>query len=181
MTDKSFAQLEVGKPFPGPYPTAEGCVLESWETGWTGFIQMPGLQAREKRAFKKGLRAIGLTSYSTMDDVTVPVMVLDFKGLNRMDMNFNARAARPENVRRAIDERWNMMTLYLLDGRTLEGIRAVGMSPEIMRVLYSAIEDQLRTEYAQADYDRALSMVYARTTDEIFQSGVVQRLKQGGA
>lgn len=164
--------FETGKPFPLPYPQQEGCVLEIGKDGsLICLVQMPGLSRVERQAFKKSFSRYGYLESGT----TPPIAIWTFmfpKPMNPIDVNFNARIANPEGVRlfmAPVDGQIrNLITFFLLDRNILQGIKAVGLEPDAIRLFHGTIRKQLDMPYSQPDFDRALKGMFSYSTDEMF-------------
>jgi len=168
--------FEVGKPFPGPVPGQEGCIMEMSSDGSLFcMIQLPGLSRPEKQAFKKTFKRYGYLESGT--EPPIAFWIWDFPGpMNEMDCNFNG-AIVPGGI---VDAYLapedglvkNMITFYLLDGNILQGIKIVGLEPDAVRLFHVTIRKQRAGEWTVGQYDRALGAMYAYSTKEMFDMSV---------
>ncbi len=166
-----MTKYEINKPYPGAYPQQEGVVMELGQGGLIVFIQMPGLQKNERKGFKKGFKKYGYFE----SDTPVPISIWTFGFSPVIDTNFNARVANPEYIRAFLEPEdgqvKNLLTMFLLDGNILKGIKTVGLHPEAVELFHATIQKQLETEYSQADYDRYLSAIFSYSSEELMRMG----------
>ncbi len=172
--------IEVGKKYPGAVPMAEGANLEIGPDGLIMLIQMPDCTREEARAFRKGVRRH--TYLESSGTTPVAIWAFDFKKPHGpVDTNFNARI-----VRRDWLDNWmtpedgqtkNALNIILLDRRTVRGIKLFGLHQEAVGLFHATIRKQLATEYTQADYDSALSGMYAFSTEDFFRMGACFKSK----
>lgn len=168
-----YTKIEVGKPFPGPVMSQEGCIMELWKQGLVVQMQMPGLQKNEIEAFKSELQSY---SYFESDTpVPIAIWIWKFPSLTHLDTNFNAKLAKPEYIEDYLSlengQVKNLLTFYLLDKQILKGIKIVGLEPTAIRLFHQTISKQLSLDYSQADYDKYLQGLYRFTSKELFQMG----------
>ena len=169
--------IEVGQPWPGPVPPHEGAVLEIGGGGPVVLIQMPGCSGAERRAFARSFRRYAL--WRPPIDTPMAVWVFEFPGGMSPDMNFNARRMLEMNRRQHLEDFLdtsagvkNMWTFILLDGKTIRGIKIVGIDPEAVKTFHSIIREQLAADYTRRDFDRGLlQAVYPMTPADIFRLG----------
>jgi len=165
--------FEVGKPFPGPVPIKEGAIMELWSDGLTVLIQMPDCKKTEIQAFRQSFQQYSY--FETSLPVPIAIWVFDFpKPHGPVDVNFNAKLAKPEYIENYLDDKQgvkNLITFYLLDGKTLRGIKAVGLALGAVNLFHATIRKQLSLDYTQAEYDRYLEAICSYSTEEIFQMG----------
>ena len=169
----SMVKFEVGKPFPGPYPVKEGCVMELWKSGLVVFCQFPGCSREENQAFKKSFKR-----YSYLDTHTqTPLAVWVFRfppPFNEIDVNFDAKRVKPEIIEWYLDNSEgvkNLVTFFLLDGPVLKAIKGVGLEPEAVLCFQQTIRNQMDSNYTEAEFNMSLSAIYAFGTDELYQMG----------
>lgn len=168
-----YTKYEVGQPMPGAYPTSEGGFLEIERGGGLVlFIQFPGLTSREAKAFKD------LRRYYYLEPADMPVpltfWIFEFaKPLERgIECNMDARLYDVPRVEAWLDTTEgikNMLTLYLLDGPTLRGIKTVGLRHEAVLAFHATLRKQLATPYNNADYMRCLRGLEAYSVEELKQ------------
>lgn len=176
MAEKRFTKFEVGKPFPGPVPAAEGAHMELWKDGLNVVIQMPGLQRDELRAFKKGFKR-----YSYLESSTYPPVaywIFKFSDPHGpVECNFNSRIVKPEYITAYLDTAEggikNAVTFYLLGGETLRAMKLVGLDPEAVKLFHATISKQLSAEYSQSDYDRYLAGLMEYNVHELYLQGKI--------
>jgi hypothetical protein len=167
---QAFTKYEVGKPFPGAYPTHEGAVLEIEKAGG-GLVllcQLPGLTPREATAFKDFRRYYYL---ETATPVPVAYWIFEFAPpLAGLECNLDARLYEPSRVGAWLDTREgvkNLLTIYLLDGPILRAIKAVGLCLEAVAEFRATLRKQLDTSYTSADYTRSLRAIEQYEMSEI--------------
>ncbi len=171
------AVIEVGKPFPGPYPDQEGAVLELKPRGPVIFIQLPGCIRDERRAFKDGLRRYGYLEHM-VGEVPLALFALEFKGLGAMGMSFDARLVQEKfpailhaylNHPEGVPNAWH---LILLDDAMVQAQKLLGVNPKLTDRFISTIVKQLAAPYTREDFEKALRDFYLLYTDEdIFKYG----------
>jgi len=170
---RDFTKLEVGKPFPGPVPMAEGVHMELWDNSLNVLIQKPGLGRDELRAFKKGLKRYAYLESNT--PAPIAYWIFDFADPHGpVGCNFNVRVVILEYLRTYLDTSdgiKNVVCFYLLDGQILKAMRLVGLDPEAVNLFHETINKQLETNYSQTDYDRYLAALGDYTVQELFQKG----------
>ena len=168
-----LTQLETGQPFPVHVPVREGATMELWESGLVVLIQMPGLTGQEKESFDKSFRRYSYLETKT--SAPVAVWVFDFpRPHGAIDVNFNARTVRGEYIENYLDTTQglkNLITFCLLNNKTLEGIKLVGLESRAVNLFHATIRKQLALSYARADYDLCLSAVFEYSTDQLFLMG----------
>ncbi len=168
-------KYEVGKPFPGVCPKAEGVVMEiGLGGGWYVFCQFPGLTAKEKKAFQKSF-----DRYSFLDSglpVPIPIWVFDFPPpFNMIDVNFDARIVPADRIEAFLTPEngrvKNLLTFFLLDGEILKAQKIVGLGPEAVGLFHTTIRKQLASDYSPEDYGRYLTGLMSYTSAELFEMG----------
>lgn len=165
-----ITQYEVGQPMPGAYPTSEGGFLEIERGGGLVlFLQFPGLTSREAKAFKDFRRY-----YYLEPDLPVPLAcwIFEFaKPLERgIECNMDARLYDQPRVEAWLDTSEgvkNMLTLYLLDGPILRGVKIVGLQHKAVQAFHATLRKQLATPYANAAYMRCLRGLEAYSVEEL--------------
>lgn len=165
---------EVGKPFPGAVPGNEGAVLELTDQGWGLYIQFPHLKGMELQAFKKGPRRY---TYLEPKGSSVPLAlwIFDFPApFGPIDMSFDARLVKKEYIDNALNTSEgvkNSLTIFLLDGNILRGIKYLGLWNRAVNLFHDTIKKQLLTEYSTAEFGRALQNIYRYSTFELLEMG----------
>ena len=161
----------VGQPFPGPVPHREGAVMELWETGLNVIIQMPNLRREEKQAFKKSFKRYYFLETET--NPPVAVWIFDFpKPHGPIDPTFDAKRVDKDLIDTFLDTSEgikNLVQFYLLDRDILQGIKAVGLSPEAMQLFHSTIKKQLSMDYQAVDIDTQLAVTFMDDTEELMK------------
>lgn len=166
----TMTKYEVGQPFPGAHPSAEGAVLEIEKPGGglILMIQLPGLRLKEIKAFKD------LRHYYYLETATpAPVAYWIFEfgpGLSGIECNLDARLYDRARVEAWLDTSEglkNMLTLYLLDGPILRAIKTIGLRHEAVQAFHATLRKQLATSYTSSDYTRYLRALEQYAVDEI--------------
>ena len=169
----SMVKFEVGKPFPGPYPVQEGAAMELWKSGLVVFCQFPGCTREERQAFKKSFKRYAYLEPHTETPVAVWVFMFP-EPFNAIDVNFDASRVEQDLIDWYLDNTGgvkSLVTFYLLDGPILQGIKAVGLDPEAVKLFQETIKKQRYLGYSKWDFDNTLRALYSYGTDELYQMG----------
>lgn len=169
-------KFEVGQPFPLPVPPQEGARMELWNDGLILAIQFPGLRGQELKAFEKGLRKYSYWESNT--DVPIAAWVFKFpKPFGQVDATFNACHAKlkPEYLANYLEPEEgqvkNALSIFLLDGQMLKGMKLVDLEPEAVKLFHATIRKQREINFPQYEFDRSLREVYQYPTETLFEKG----------
>lgn len=176
MGQKPKMQLvEVGQPFPGQVPLQEGATLDLWQSGMTVLIQMPDCMEDEVRKFKESFKRYSYYEH-LFEGVHIAFWIFDFP-FGMIDVNFDAKRVWDNLLNDYLDTKEgikNLMTFYLLDGRIVRGIKAVGLDPEAVKLFHDTMKEQIRSGYTKEHYDIVLGFVYkTHTSEQLFEMGRV--------
>lgn len=177
----NLVKIEVGKPFPGPVPMREGCVMELGNDAIPHvFLQFPGCTRDERQAFRDGFKTY--CYLESGERAPVAYWIFNFRDpVNPSEVNFDARlvaAAKPGLIEKYLDEREglkNAMLFYLLDGQIVQGQKLVGLQREAIRLFHATIRRQLVTQYTAMEYVATLRGLEAYSTEELCRMGNVWR------
>jgi hypothetical protein len=168
--------FETGKPYPGPVPTSEGCLLNLDEDGGLRcLIQTPGLRRADRQAFMRSFKRYGYLESGTTPPIAFWIWCWP-DPLGWMDTNFDSSlvSAKAIDAFFELDQGHlkNMIHFHLLDGPILSAIKIVGLDPSAIKLFHSTIRKQLSQHYTKYEYDKAIAGMYAFSTQELFQMAV---------
>lgn len=148
-----MVEYRVGEPFPGTFPTEAGTTLELRDQGLVLLIQCPEVRKEEIAAFRRPVRKYWLVEGD--DNVPLAYWVFLFSHpLNEMECNFDSKLCNKELL-----EKWmsgtggmtNVLTVYLLDGPLLKGVKTISLHADSVSMFNDIIQDQIAASYTDRD------------------------------
>ena len=175
-------RISVGEPFPGPVPPHEGAVLEIGAGGPVVLIEMPGCSRDERLAFGRTFRRYAL--WQPPAPVPMAVWAFDFPTPHGpIDCSYNARRMVETNRQNILADYLdtsagvkNLWLFVLLDGKTVKGIKYVGLDRQAIEQFQGIIRNQLAADYTRQTFDQALlQVVYPHKAPAILEMGTGYR------
>ncbi|GAB6035562.1 hypothetical protein JCM15519_01210 [Fundidesulfovibrio butyratiphilus] len=148
-----MVEYRVGETFPGDVPTEAGTTLELRDQGLVLLIQCPEVRKEEIAAFRRPIRKYWLVEGD--DNVPLAYWIFQFSHpLNEMECNFDVKLCNQERLGKwldATDGMTSVLTIYLLDGTLLKGIKTIRLQAESVNMLKDIIQDQIAASYTDRD------------------------------
>lgn len=161
-------KIEVGKPFPGAYPTTEGATFEIGPDGDMNlFIQFPKPTLAEEQALQ-----IGFTRYTFYESSKSNLACWAWKfpaPVGLLDTPFHAGLYSDDRCLKLEDVGTNQLMVYVLDGPIVKVIRLIGLQHNAAAMLYAAIRKQ--TKISQAEYNSAVEWLNRMNQKQIYEAG----------
>lgn len=162
--------ITVGEKYSGPIPQQDGLHFEIGPDGdMQMVIQVQSPSPTEKKALQDGFRQYSL--YRHPGDIVLACWVFKFStSFGYMDAPFYAGLYQDGRVQKFLDIEQNLLTVTILDGEIVQGLRAVGLHPVAMKEFKSIVREQQPVD--RAVYDAAVDSMYHMDSRELFNRGL---------
>jgi len=166
-------QITVGEKYTGPVPQQDGLYFEIGPDGdMQLLIQFKNPSHAEKEALLAGFRQYSLLCFHNRRSPE-PLLCFIFKfaaPVSYMDAPFHAGLYRDSRIQKFLDAEQNLLTVVMLDGDIVQGLRVVGLHPEAMRLFKKTALNQ--TPLVQRNiYDRLVDDLNELSSEELFHRG----------
>jgi len=168
-----MVEYRVGEPFPGTVPTERGTTLELWDQGLVLLIQCPEVRKEEIAAFRRPVRKYWIVEGD--DNVPLAYWVFQFSHpLNELECNFDSKLCNEELLGKWLSGTGgmtNVLTVYLLDGSLLKGVKAISLQAESVELFNDIIRDQLAATYTSRNITAYLQALMQFNTEGLKNMG----------
>lgn len=167
--------FEIGRPFPIDRYQATGQEsIKALMTGGLFDILFYSLNPVDDRAlFNRGLLRYGLYEREGL-----PFFLIEFPGHFSFDVPLNIRKIDPDAVADWVKSDANDLTLYLVNARSniIEGIRLIGLRPELIAQLRQVSREQLARYPTPPAVEEGFNHIYAHTSIDQMVRGTTMYL-----
>lgn len=170
--------FKVGDPCPVPVGKQEGSRLEVDGTGLILVMNYPNLTDMERAAWDNKVRQYSVYTTRILEVALIFTIFKFASPMGYVETNLDATLV-PADAWKSFREPVggdvkNTVMVLLVDREMIQGVRLLGMSPEMIHMIIRTGDLQRRQGYTRAGYDRALSAAYAKySTKQMYKRGTI--------
>ena len=174
----SWEALMVGEKFPAQYHKYDSAGLALDGSTFNLILSVGTPSPKEVKAFGQGTLRVGAVAIQA-----VPLVLLDCPGLGTFDAALNILLESPEKREAFLagEPEANLVQLFLVDNRTdlIRGMRAVGLTVEIMSLIKAAAFDQVAAYPSAAAVSAKIQEIMAgHSTDRLISLAKMMTFKR---
>lgn len=173
MTMGNICKISVGEQLPGYEYTQDGAKLHLDERGrFILFVNLKNQTDAEHAALVAGFSSYSY--YEASGDITLASWVFKFPApVGYLDAPFHAGLYPDNRATLCLEEEWNAMHSYFLDGDVVRVIRTSGLNHEAVTMFRKTVQRQLAENASMTSYNRAVDNLFRFAPKEIYKRGTI--------